>query len=104
MALEGRQPGRFRIVRLLGSGGMGEVYLAEDPRIKQQVAIKVIRAESGPYPNAPGSQTAARLFEREARAIVALDHPCILPLNDYQGRARKPLTSVMGMKRRPFEY
>jgi hypothetical protein len=38
------------------------VYLAEDPRIKQQVAIKVIRAESGPYPNAPGGQTAARLF------------------------------------------
>ncbi len=83
MALEGRQLGRFRIVRLLGSGGMGEVYLAEDPRIKQQAAIKVIRAEAGPYPNAPGGQTAARLFEREARAIVALDHPRILPLNDY---------------------
>jgi VCBS repeat-containing protein len=83
MALEGKQLGRYRIVRLLGSGGMGEVYLAEDPRINQQVAIKVVRAEQSPYPNAPADQKAARLFQREARAIVALDHPHILPLNDY---------------------
>jgi serine/threonine protein kinase len=62
---------------------MGDVYLAEDPRIRQQVAIKVIRAEQSPYPDAPLAQTAARLFQREARAIVALDHARILPLHDY---------------------
>ena len=48
MALEGQQLGRYRLVRLLGSGGMGEVYLAEDARIQQQAAIKVIRSEMTP--------------------------------------------------------
>jgi serine/threonine protein kinase len=94
MALEGQQLGRYQIVRLLGSGGMGDVYLAEDPRIGQQVAIKVFRAEPGPYPAASGTQTAARLFQREARAIVALDHPHILPLNDY-GEEPQGKTSLL---------
>ena len=59
MSLEGQQIGRYRIVRLLGSGGMGEVYLAEDARIEQQVAIKVIRAEVSPYPHQEANQEAA---------------------------------------------
>src|SRR6266571_726168 len=83
MSLEGQQIDRYRIVRLLGNGGMGEVYLAEDARIEQQVAIKVIRAEVSPYPDTEASQEAARLFQREARAIVKLDHPHTLPLYDY---------------------
>src|SRR5712692_2705836 len=83
MSLEGQQIDRYRILRLLGSGGMGDVYLAEDARIEQRVAIKVIRAEVSPYPNAEASQEAARLFQREAKAIVKLDHPHILPLYDY---------------------
>lgn len=83
MSLEGQQIDRYRIVRLLGSGGMGDVYLAEDARIEQQVALKVIRAEVSPYPDAQATREAARLFQREARAIVKLDHPHILPLYDY---------------------
>ncbi|HEV2662292.1 MAG TPA: protein kinase, partial [Ktedonobacteraceae bacterium] len=62
---------------------MGEVYLAEDTRIARQVAVKVVRSELDPYPNASVSQDAARLFQREMKAIAALDHPNILPLIDF---------------------
>jgi serine/threonine protein kinase len=64
MPLEGQQLGHYHLLRLLGSGGMGEVYLAEDARIGQQVAIKVIRSEGIAYPQSESAQEAARLFER----------------------------------------
>src|SRR5215472_476612 len=83
MPLEEMQIGRYRFIRMLGSGGMGEVYLAEDARIGQQVAIKVIRSEASPYPHANATKEASRLFQREAMAIAKLDHPHILPLFDY---------------------
>src|SRR5437764_688884 len=83
MPLEGQQLGRYRLFHLLGSGGMGEVYLAEDARIAQQVAIKVIRTEGMAYPRSSTPKEAARLFEREAKAIARLDHPNILPLYAY---------------------
>jgi serine/threonine protein kinase len=83
MPLEGQQLGRYQLLRLLGSGGMGEVYLAEDPRIEQQVAIKVLRAEASAYPNIEATREASRLFLREVKTIAKLDHPNILPLFDY---------------------
>ncbi len=83
MALEGIVLGHYRLLRLIGSGGMGEVYLAEDTRIARQVAVKIVHSELDPYPNAPASQDAARLFQREMKAIAALDHPNILPLIDF---------------------
>jgi serine/threonine protein kinase len=59
---------------------MGEVYLAEDERIEQQVAFKVVRSEL----TAPSTASdALRLFQREARAVAKLDHPNILPLFDF---------------------
>jgi serine/threonine protein kinase len=83
MALEGMQLGRYKLQNLLGGGGMGEVYLAEDVHIRRQVAVKVIRAEAAAYSDPQASQEATRLFRREVRAIAMLDHPHILPLYDY---------------------
>src|SRR5260370_593676 len=76
MSLAGSHIGRFRLLRLLGRGGMGEVYLAGDEQLRRQVAIKVIQAE---YPD----PDATRLFLREARAIAMFNHPHILPLFDF---------------------
>ncbi|HVB22084.1 MAG TPA: serine/threonine-protein kinase [Ktedonobacteraceae bacterium] len=83
MSLIGTQLGHYTLTKLIGSGGMGEVYLAEDARIGQQVAIKVSRTEASPYPDANSASESARLFQREARAIAQLDHPRILPLYGY---------------------
>src|SRR4030095_17152972 len=60
--------GRYRILRQLGAGGMGEVYLGEDPALNRLVAIKVLRAESGTDMTAD-----ARLIQ-EAQAAATLDH------------------------------
>ena len=63
---------------------MGEVYLMEDTRVSRQVAIKVTHSEEEAYPEKNTDSGAAnRLFQREAKAIAALDHPNILPLFDF---------------------
>jgi eukaryotic-like serine/threonine-protein kinase len=62
--------GPYRILGLLGTGGMGEVHLALDTRLDRKVAIKVCQ-----------EQFSGR-FEREARAISALNHPNICTLYD----------------------
>ncbi|MDQ2717938.1 MAG: hypothetical protein M3Z08_23845, partial [Chloroflexota bacterium] len=67
MRLEGTRINRYRLVRLLGAGGMSDVYLAEDVRIEQQVAIKVMRSEPATYLHADASD-AGRLFLREVKA------------------------------------
>lgn len=81
--LEQRQLGNYRLLRRIGSGGMGEVYMAEDIRIARHVAIKVIRVETEPYPDQAAMQDSQKLFLREMRAIAKLDHPHILPLFDF---------------------
>src|SRR5579883_420741 len=78
-----QQLGRYRLLKLIATGGMGAIYLAEDSSINRQVAIKVIRSESAPGGGESGTSDAVRLFEREAKAIAMLDHPHILPLYDY---------------------
>src|SRR5436309_13716426 len=83
MLPQDRLLGHYRLVRRIGRGGMGEVYLAEDTRINRQVAIKVVRAETEAYPDPVAMQDTIRLFQREMRAITMLDHTHILPLIDF---------------------
>ncbi len=73
MPLEGQQLDHYRLVRLIGSGGMGEVYLAEDTCINRQLAIKIVRTEADPYPDAHATKEATRLSQREMKAITTLD-------------------------------
>lgn len=64
----------FRVVRGIGQGGMGEVYLARDLRLGRKVAIKVIR------PAALGGRTAVDRFLSEARATARFNHPNIVTI------------------------
>ncbi|BCS32611.1 hypothetical protein TBR22_A18250 [Luteitalea sp. TBR-22] len=66
----------YRIVRKLGSGGMGEVFLAEDTTLGRKVAIKML-----PDTNV-GSEVARRRLINEARAAAALDHPNICAIHE----------------------
>jgi serine/threonine-protein kinase len=62
---------------------MGTVYLAEDPTIGQQVAIKIVRAEDPDFSDSPSATRAIDRFKQEARAVASLDHLHILPLYRY---------------------
>ncbi len=70
----GQRLGPYEVVGLLGTGGMGAVYRAQDTRLKRTVALKVLSGGSALDP------TARERFTREARAIAALDHPHICAL------------------------
>jgi serine/threonine protein kinase len=84
MSLAGESLDRYRLLKQIGSGGMGEVYLAEDTAINRQIAIKVIRPQlSTGGGDGSLSPEVVRLFVREARAVARLDHPNILPLYDF---------------------
>ncbi len=69
--------GRYRLVRRVGRGGMGEVWLAEDPHLLRQVALKILPVRKR------DDEEFLQRFEREARAAAALHHPHILPVHDY---------------------
>lgn len=69
--------GRFEVVRLIGKGAMGEVYLGRDPKLGREVALKVISAGS-----AFGDEAQAR-FEREARAAAMLNHPHVVTVFEF---------------------
>lgn len=67
----------YRVIRLLGSGGMGSVYLAVNTSIDQQVAIKVLRPEF-----AHNAELRAK-FKKEAELLCSLDHPGIVKFLNY---------------------
>jgi eukaryotic-like serine/threonine-protein kinase len=74
---EARRFGQYELKRLLGSGGMGEVYLAEHALLKRPCAIKLIRPEKA------GDAAALLRFEREVRATAKLKQPNVIEVYDY---------------------
>lgn len=79
----GARVGRFIVVRLLGAGGMGEVYEAHDPELDRSVALKVLRSERR-------TQDQSLRLVREAQALARLSHPNVVAVHDVgivDGRA-----------------
>jgi serine/threonine-protein kinase len=65
------QLGRYEVRSLLGAGGMGEVYLAQDSTLNRKVALKVLPAEVA------SNQDRMRRFKQEATSAASLNHPNI---------------------------
>ncbi len=87
-ALERAVGAQYEMVRLLGRGGMGAVYLARDPALDRLVAIQVLP------PDATDAESTER-FRREARTAAKLTHPHIVPLYTF-GEGEGILYFVMG--------
>jgi serine/threonine protein kinase/tetratricopeptide (TPR) repeat protein len=69
----GERLGHYEVIALIGSGGMGDVYRARDPRLGREVAVKTLRSA--------GSDARARLW-REARAAASISHPSVCQIHD----------------------
>ncbi len=67
--------GGYTVVRLIGQGGMGRVYLARDEQLRRDVAIKVL------HPSKARDPAATRRFLREGRAAAAVDHPHVMTIH-----------------------
>src|SRR5260370_38372759 len=78
----GRELGGVRLIRPLGVGGMGEVYLGEQTRLgNRAVAVKIVRLDSGALSPEIMAELQRR-FTREAALLGSFSHPNILPVYD----------------------
>jgi serine/threonine protein kinase len=78
---------RYTVLREIGRGGMGTVYLAKDATLRREVAVKV--------PHATFSAEVERRLEQEARVLARLEHPGIVPVHDSGHLADGRLYYVM---------
>ena len=76
----GTRLGRYEVVRMLGAGGMGEVYLAKDERPQREVALKVLPTGT------LADESARKRFRNEALALSKLDHPNIETVHDFDSK------------------
>ena len=90
--------GRYEIKRLLGSGAMGWVYLAEDPRIKRKIAVKVVKMDA--LRSEADRHEYMQRFQREAEISGLLNHPGIVAIYDV---GESPLGPFLAMEYVPGE-
>ncbi|WP_422115639.1 Stk1 family PASTA domain-containing Ser/Thr kinase [Brachybacterium sp. UNK5269] len=80
--------GRYRLGRVLGTGGMAEVFLAEDTRLHRTVAVKVLRSDLARDANFQ------ERFRREAHSAASLNHPSIVAVYDTGEEHQRTITGV----------
>jgi serine/threonine protein kinase len=90
------QFGRYRIIKRLGRGGMGSVYLAEDSQLGRNVALKIPRFSE------ENRVRAIERFKREARAAAVLNHPHLCPVHDVGEVDGTPYLTMAFVEGRPL--
>lgn len=104
-----RQWERYEVLAVLGSGGMGAVYKARDPRLSRFVALKIVHPLLGQSVDSMG-QVFARRFEREARLQASFEHPHIckvyeigeLPRQNEEDEATYPYIAMQLISGKPL--
>ncbi|HEX5271532.1 MAG TPA: serine/threonine-protein kinase, partial [Gemmataceae bacterium] len=89
--------GSYRVVEVLGAGGMGVVFLAEDPGLKRKVALKAM------LPALAASETARKRFLREAQSAAAIEHDNIVPIFHVGEDRGVPFISMPFLKGEPLD-
>jgi tetratricopeptide (TPR) repeat protein len=80
-----RRVGRYRVIALLGEGGMGRVLLAEDDALRRKVALKMLKLED---------ESSQRRFVREARAAARVSHPNLCPIFEVGEAGGRPYLAM----------
>ena len=93
--------GRYEIKRLLGSGAMGSVYLAEDPRIKRKLAIKVVKLDT--MRSEVDRQEFLARFQREAEVSGVLNDPGIVTIYDVGDSELGPFLAMEFVQGKPLD-
>lgn len=94
----GRTISHYKIVRKIGEGGMGEVYLAEDMDLDRKVALKFL-----PFRVSHDPDAVAR-FDREAKAAAALAHPNIITVHEVGACDDRPYIAMAYVEGKPLSY
>ena len=89
--------GSYRVLKVLGTGGMGMVLLADDPVLKRPVALKVMR------PELAADKTARQRFLREAQATAAIDHHHIVHIHQVAEANGVPFIVMPLLKGEPLD-